>query len=81
MPGCAEVTPKRLRNGSRRRSSFFDGTTFTDDEMVDLGLSQKTAWRMGHVAMSGENGSLEPLADLAGLAARFMSISTIRIRC
>jgi pyrroloquinoline quinone biosynthesis protein B len=26
-----------------------------------LGLSAKTAWRMGHVAMSGENGSIERL--------------------
>ena len=43
---------------------FFDGTTFTDDEMVKLGLSAKTAWRMGHVAMSGENGSMSRLADL-----------------
>jgi pyrroloquinoline quinone biosynthesis protein B len=31
--------------------------------MVDLGLSNKTAWRMGHVAMSGENGSLKRLAS------------------
>lgn len=64
VPGCAEVTPKiheRLRNADLL---FFDGTTYTDDEMVKLGLSHKTAWRMGHVAMSGENGSMARLADL-----------------
>jgi pyrroloquinoline quinone biosynthesis protein B len=33
--------------------------------MVNLGLSKKTAWRMGHVAMSGEKGSLERLASCA----------------
>ena len=32
---------------------FFDGTTYEDDEMIRLGLSQKTAWRMGHMAMNG----------------------------
>jgi pyrroloquinoline quinone biosynthesis protein B len=41
---------------------LFDGTTFTDDEMVRLGLSQKTAWRMGHMAISGEDGSLRAFA-------------------
>jgi pyrroloquinoline quinone biosynthesis protein B len=64
IPGCAEVTPrlqKRLRNADLL---FFDGTTFTDNEMVELGLSDKTAWRMGHLAMSGENGSMRRLADL-----------------
>lgn len=64
IPGCAEVT-SRLRERLRDADLlFFDGTTFTDDEMVRLGLSTKTAWRMGHIAMSGENGSMRRLADL-----------------
>jgi pyrroloquinoline quinone biosynthesis protein B len=64
IPGCADVTERlqeRLRNAELL---FFDGTTYTDDEMLRLGLSTKTAWRMGHVAMSGPKGSLERLADL-----------------
>jgi pyrroloquinoline quinone biosynthesis protein B len=64
IPGCAEVTPKlqeRLRNADLL---FFDGTTFTDDEMVVLGLSSKTAWRMGHTAMTGEKGSLAKLSGI-----------------
>ncbi len=64
IPGCAEVTP-RLQDKLRKADLlFFDGTTFTDDEMVALGLSNKTAWRMGHVAMTGEKGSLARLSDL-----------------
>lgn len=65
VPGCAEINEgvkKRLKGAAL---VFFDGTTFTDDEMVNLGLSKKTAWRMGHVAMSGEKGSLERLASCA----------------
>jgi pyrroloquinoline quinone biosynthesis protein B len=64
IPGCAKVTPrlqKRLRDAALL---FFDATTFTDDEMVRLGLSTKTAWRMGHTAMSGDDGSIRRLADL-----------------
>ncbi len=64
IPGCAEVTPKIQARVKGADLLFFDGTTFTDDEMVKLGLSHKTAWRMGHVAMSGENGSMRRLADL-----------------
>jgi pyrroloquinoline quinone biosynthesis protein B len=42
---------------------FFDATTFTDDEMIRFGLSQKTAWRMGHCAITGERGSLARFAN------------------
>jgi pyrroloquinoline quinone biosynthesis protein B len=62
IPGCASVTPALVRRIAGAPLLFFDGTTYTDDEMVRLGLSQKTAHRMGHVAMSGPDGSLERLA-------------------
>jgi pyrroloquinoline quinone biosynthesis protein B len=61
IPGCAEITPRLQQRLSAASLLFFDGTTYTDAEMVDLGLSTKTAWRMGHVAMSGEKGSMERL--------------------
>jgi pyrroloquinoline quinone biosynthesis protein B len=63
VPGCSDINDrvaKRLRGADLL---FFDGTTYTDDEMVELGLSQKTAHRMGHVAMSGEAGSVARFAD------------------
>jgi pyrroloquinoline quinone biosynthesis protein B len=64
IPGCAEIKPRLQQRLQGADLVFFDGTTFTDDEMVHLGLSDKTAWRMGHVAMSGENGSMQRLSDL-----------------
>jgi pyrroloquinoline quinone biosynthesis protein B len=64
IPGCAEVTAKLQEKLRDADLLFYDGTTFTDDEMVALGLSTKTAWRMGHTAMSGEKGSLRALSDL-----------------
>ena len=64
IPGCAKVSEEVLRRTSGADLLLFDGTTFTDDEMVGLGLSQKTAWRMGHMAISGEEGSLLAFADL-----------------
>jgi pyrroloquinoline quinone biosynthesis protein B len=43
---------------------FFDGTCWSDDELVRLGLSQKTSLSMGHVPISGPSGSLVQLATL-----------------
>ena len=46
---------------------LFDGTLFTDDEMIASGTGAKTGRRMGHMPIDGADGSL---AALAGLRAR-----------
>ena len=43
---------------------MFDGTLFTDDEMITQGLSHKTGKRMGHISMSGFEGSITAFKDL-----------------
>jgi pyrroloquinoline quinone biosynthesis protein B len=43
---------------------FFDGTCWSDDELVQQGLAQKTALSMGHIPISGPEGSLAKLASL-----------------
>ncbi len=48
---------------------FFDGTFWTADEMVALGFSDRDAAAMGHVPMSGVDGSLAVLAGLPGECA------------
>jgi pyrroloquinoline quinone biosynthesis protein B len=65
MPSCARMTEKLRQRLDGADILFFDGTTFEDDEMIRLGLSPKTAWRMGHMAMNGERGAIAALADLA----------------
>jgi len=69
VPGCAAVTQRVLDRIGGAPLLFFDGTTYTDDEMVRAGLSAKSARRMGHVAMSGPDGSLARLAE-AGIARK-----------
>jgi pyrroloquinoline quinone biosynthesis protein B len=64
VPGCAKMSEDILERATSADLLLFDGTTFTDDEMVRLGLSQKTAWRMGHMAISGNEGSLAAFAKL-----------------
>lgn len=43
---------------------FLDGTCWSDDELVRKGLSQKTSLSMGHVPISGSDGSLSQLAEI-----------------
>jgi pyrroloquinoline quinone biosynthesis protein B len=58
IPGCAAVDAElagRLRGASL---VLFDGTLYTDEEMIVQGLSSKTGKRMGHISMSGPEGSI-----------------------
>jgi pyrroloquinoline quinone biosynthesis protein B len=64
VPSCARVTASFKARLEGADVLFFDGTTYEDDEMIRLGLSPKTAWRMGHIAMNGPKGSLAALADV-----------------
>jgi pyrroloquinoline quinone biosynthesis protein B len=41
-----------------------DGTFWREDELVELGLSQRDSWAMGHAPLSGPQGTLEQLAAL-----------------
>jgi pyrroloquinoline quinone biosynthesis protein B len=65
-PACAEITGAVRRQLADADVVFFDGTLFTDDEMVKAGLGEKTGRRMGHVPVSGDGGTLQGLADLPG---------------
>ena len=64
IPGCAKVDAplaERLKGASL---VFFDGTLFHENEMIEQGLMGKTGSRMGHINMSGEDGSMAAFAPL-----------------
>ena len=65
-PACAEITGQVRQQLDEADVVFFDGTLFTDDEMIAAGLGEKTGRRMGHVPVSGPGGTLEGLAGLHG---------------
>ncbi len=67
VPGAAAVTPALEERLARADVVLFDGTLFTDDEMIRTGTGAKTGRRMGHMPIDGADGSL---AALAGLSAR-----------
>ena len=67
VPGAATVTPAVQERMARAAVVLFDGTVFTDDELIRTGTGSKTGRRMGHMPIDGDGGSL---AALAGLATR-----------
>jgi len=65
VPGVAAVTQGLKRRLARADVIFFDGTLFTDDEMIRTGTGSKTGRRMGHMPIDGADGALAALADVA----------------
>lgn len=64
VPSCAQVDAALASRLRGAQLVLFDGTLYTDDEMLAQGLSPKTGRRMGHLPMSGADGSMAALADL-----------------
>jgi len=64
IPGCARITPVLADRLKDAPLVLFDGTLWQDDEMIRAGLGQKTGQRMGHVSISGAEGSLATLTGL-----------------
>jgi pyrroloquinoline quinone biosynthesis protein B len=67
VPGAAAVTEAMRARFARAGAVLFDGTLFTDDEMLRAGTGVKTGRRMGHMPIDGEDGTLKALD---GMAAR-----------
>jgi pyrroloquinoline quinone biosynthesis protein B len=66
VPGAATMTPALHARLKRADAVLFDGTLFTDDEMIRTGTGAKTGRRMGHMPIDGDGGSLAALAGLDG---------------
>jgi pyrroloquinoline quinone biosynthesis protein B len=59
IPGCARMTDALAARLSGADIVFFDGTLWADDEMIAAGIGTKTGQRMGHMSLSGPNGTIE----------------------
>lgn len=60
-PGLGELTDAVEAAMVDADVLLVDGTCWSDDEMITLGLSKKTARMMGHLAQSGPGGMIEVL--------------------
>jgi pyrroloquinoline quinone biosynthesis protein B len=75
IPGCAAMTDPLRRRLTGSELVFFDGTLWRDDEMIRLGVGNKTGRRMGHISMSGDDGAIAAFRDLGVKRRIFIHIN------
>jgi len=75
IPGCAAMTDRLRRRLARSDLVFFDGTLWSDDEMIRLGVGDKTGRRMGHLSMSGPDGAIAAFVGLGAARRVFLHIN------
>jgi pyrroloquinoline quinone biosynthesis protein B len=64
LPGAQQLTASVLAELEGCACLLFDGTCWQDDELIRLGIAPKTSREMGHLPISGADGSLKQLAPL-----------------
>jgi pyrroloquinoline quinone biosynthesis protein B len=64
IPGCAAMTERLAARLAGAPLVFFDGTLWTDDEMIRLGLGTKTGRRMGHMSLADPDGTIAAFQEL-----------------
>jgi len=75
VPNCAKVDPATAARLKGAPLLFFDGTLYTNDEMVVQGLMNKTGERIGHMNISGPSGTIAAFADLGVKRKIFIHIN------
>ena len=71
-PGLGEITPPVFDAMASADAVLVDGTFWTDDEMVALGISRKHAREIGHLPQSGAGGMIEWMAKLPVATRRLL---------
>jgi pyrroloquinoline quinone biosynthesis protein B len=76
IPGCARMTAALAARIRGAELVFFDGTLWVDDEMIRDGVGVKTGKRMGHMSVSGDDGTLAAFRTLGVKRKVFIHINT-----
>jgi pyrroloquinoline quinone biosynthesis protein B len=64
VPGCGDIDAQLLEDLGDTKTLLFDGTLWDDQEMIRTQTGVKTGRRMGHVPVSGGEGSMARLKSL-----------------
>jgi len=65
VPGCGDLSQTLLDRLGDTDLVLFDGTFWSDDELITLGISDRRARDMDHLPVSGPDGSLIRLSAIA----------------
>jgi pyrroloquinoline quinone biosynthesis protein B len=75
IPGCAALDAPLAERLGGAALVLFDGTLWHENEMIEQGLLGKTGSRMGHMNMSGEDGSIAAFGKLGVARKIFVHIN------
>ena len=75
VPGCASIQTNLLQHLDKTDLLFFDGTLWSDTEMRTTRTGLKTGRRMGHIPISGPNGSLSAFTDFPNMRRAYIHIN------
>ena len=75
FPGLAELSPDWLAQMQQCDAVFIDGTFWSDDELIQIQGSGKTAREMGHSPLGEPGGTLDQLSSLKGPRKIFIHIN------
>ena len=76
VPACARMSEAVAQRLGGAPLVFFDGTLWVDDEMIRDGVGRKTGRRMGHMSISGEDGTLAAFRSLDVARRIFIHVNT-----
>ena len=65
VPGSGSLDTSLLRRLEQADLVLFDGTFWNENELIDLGISDRSAQEMDHLPVSGPEGSLSRLGRLS----------------
>lgn len=74
-PVFLTVNDDLKREMERAVAVLLDGTCWSDDEMIELGLGSRTARAMGHAPISGPDGSLQFVRELRAVQRYYTHIN------
>src|SRR5215471_11476540 len=75
LPAVPEISEGLLQHLSTADMILFDGTFWSNDELIQVQGSGATALEMGHVPISGPEGSLSGLSGLLGPRRVFVHVN------
>jgi pyrroloquinoline quinone biosynthesis protein B len=75
FPGCARVDARVLAAVAGADCLFFDGTFWSDNELIELGLGERRARDMAHVPIASPEGSIAAFAHASVKRRYFIHIN------
>lgn len=75
VPGIKQIDPEMLERIGACSCLFLDGTCWSDDELIRLGITDKTSVAFGHIPVGGDEGSVARLAGLTDVRKIYIHIN------